>query len=176
MLSRKSYSSKPDAVRVLYYDSRRHLARALKFADESQESFRTISKMASLTDDTENSVTLGHKNEAREAEITGGTRQKGMSSKNELSDISESLSSNLEGARKDSITALPVYDVELPVQSVAQMGPKSGKLIFTSEFHEIIYTFTESKFFTFFILSIILLNTIMLVAQTWQVVLVRAGK
>ena len=44
-----------------------------------------------------------------------------------------------------------------------------------SEFHEIMYQFTETKMFSGFILFIILLNTGMLIAQTWQVVSVRGG-
>ena len=52
----------------------------------------------------------------------------------------------------------------------------NGELKFRSDLHAVMYKYTESKFFTGFIMFIILVNTTMLVAQTWPLVLVRTGK
>ena len=47
---------------------------------------------------------------------------------------------------------------------------------FRSKVHEWMYDFCESKLYTGFILTVILMNTGFLVAQTWTEVSVRVGK
>ena len=61
------------------------------------------------------------------------------------------------------------------IESVAS-SEKHLAIEFKNEFHKIIYNFTESRVFGGVILGVILINTAILVAQTWPAVAVRAGK
>ena len=47
---------------------------------------------------------------------------------------------------------------------------------FKSQLHEIMYQFSESRTFGIFILLVILINTVILIALTWQTVSVRFGR
>ena len=51
----------------------------------------------------------------------------------------------------------------------------SKELEFDGDFHRLMYQYTKSKFYSAFIFSTSLINTAVLIAQTWRVVLVRAG-
>lgn len=76
-----------------------------------------------------------------------------------ISQRSESILDNIESKAKDHGTG--------------QDDDSPKKPVIKSAFHEIVYKFVESKFFSVFILVIILLNTIVLISTTWDIVNIR---
>ena len=74
---------------------------------------------------------------------------------------------------------IPITDVqgvaEVPVGRHKRKGD-AGEFKFNNEFHKVMFRFVESKLFSGFILGIILLNTGILVGQTFPSVAARGCK
>ena len=123
----------------------------------------------------------------RRSSVQGGRRQSFVLQELQRRRRTSMVPTNLIGLnnadkRQAILPVVPREDVKKKIQAIDEemkitfpIRNAMKKDTWKNEFHEIMYRFTETKIFSGFILFIILLNTAILIAQTWQEVSVRAG-